>query len=83
MAAAHHNPSQSYSPVALADLQKVFDSAWDHLVMTGSPLAEASRATSTRDVLAREVISCGERGLAHDDMVACVLEGINASYLEG
>ena len=81
--AAHHNPSQSYSPVALADLQKVFDSAWDYLVTTGSPLADSSRATSTRDFLAREVISCGERGLAYDEMLSCVLEGINASTVEG
>jgi hypothetical protein len=80
--AEHQQPSQSYSPVALADLQKVFDRAWAHLVTTGSPLAEASRAARTRDVLAREVISCGERGLAHDDMMARVLASINASPAE-
>ena len=80
--AEHQRPSQSYSPVALADLQKVFDEAWAHLVTTGSPLADASRAATTRDVLARQVISCGERGLGQEDMMACVLARITASTAE-
>ena len=40
-----------------------FDSAWEFLTVSKSPLASAALANITRDLLAKRIIKMAERGL--------------------
>ena len=43
-------------------LASAFDSAWDTVKKSGSPLAANESAASTRDLLAKRIIKMGQQG---------------------
>ena len=43
-------------------LASAFDTAWDTVKKSGSPLAADDQAASTREVLARRIIETGQQG---------------------
>ena len=43
-------------------LVSAFDTAWDTVKKSGSPLAANENAASTRDLLARRIIKMGQQG---------------------
>jgi hypothetical protein len=43
-------------------LASAFDTAWDTIKKSGSPLAAEGQAASTREALARRIIETGQRG---------------------
>jgi hypothetical protein len=75
--------AHSYGPGTLADLQRIFDTAWNHLVATNSPFASPDNAAGTRDELARRVICQGLNGVVGDEIMKSVLEDFTASHAEG
>lgn len=43
-------------------LASAFDTAWDTVKKSGSPLAAESQAASTRELLAKRIIATGRKG---------------------
>lgn len=52
----------AFDPDTITLLASAFDTAWDTVRTSGSPLAADDRAASTRDVLAKRIIEMGKRG---------------------
>ena len=52
----------TFGPETTALLASAFDSAWDTIKKSGSPLAADDQAASTREVLAKRIIEMGQRG---------------------
>ncbi|HEY7662424.1 MAG TPA: hypothetical protein VH934_04785 [Xanthobacteraceae bacterium] len=51
-------------------LGEAYEAAWQALEASGSPLAEASRAASTRERLAKCILEIGRRGETDSDRLA-------------
>lgn len=68
--------SEVYSPERVSVFQNIFDSAWEDLVRSGSPLAEYVNAEATRNALARRILALGNTGLSPDEIKRAVLEDV-------
>ena len=62
-----------YSPERVNLFQNIFDSAWEDLVTSGSPLAEYVNAEATRTALARQIIAYGSSGMTPEEIKRAVL----------
>ena len=62
-----------YSPERVNFFQNIFDSAWEDLVTSGSPLAEYVNAEATRTALARQIIAYGSSGMTPEEIKRAVL----------
>jgi hypothetical protein len=67
-----------FSPEKVNLFQDIFDSAWEHLVTSGSPLAQYVNAEATRTALAREIIAYGNSGMTPDEIRAEVLKRVQS-----
>jgi hypothetical protein len=62
----------AFDPDTVALLASAFDTAWDTVKKSGSPLAADGQAASTRELLAKRIIEMGQKGerdgqrLVHD-----------------
>ena len=54
--------SAAFEPDTVALLASAFDTAWDTVKRSGSPLATEDRAAATREALARHIIEAGKEG---------------------
>jgi transposase len=54
--------SAAFEPDAVALLASAFDTAWETVKRSGSPLAAEDRAAATREALARRIIEAGKKG---------------------
>jgi hypothetical protein len=54
--------NSTFGPETTALLASAFDTAWDTIKKSGSPLAADDKAASTREVLAKRIIEMGQRG---------------------
>jgi hypothetical protein len=52
----------AFDPDTVALLASAFDTAWDTLKTSGSPLAADSQAASTRELLAKHIIEAAQKG---------------------
>jgi hypothetical protein len=52
----------AFDPETVALLSSAFDTAWDTLKKSDSPLAADGQAASTRELLAKRVIATGRKG---------------------
>ena len=52
----------AFEPDTVALLASAFDTAWDTVKRSGSPLAAEDRAAATREALARRIIEAGKKG---------------------
>jgi hypothetical protein len=68
--------SEVYSPERVSDFQNIFDSAWEDLVRSGSPLAQYVNAEATRNALARQIIALGGTGMSPDEIKRTVLQDV-------
>ena len=51
-----------FDPETLAMLGSAFDTAWETVVKSGSPLAAPDQATATRALLAKRIIELAQTG---------------------
>jgi hypothetical protein len=65
-----------YSPEKVNFFQNIFDSAWEDLVTSGSPLAQYINAEATRTALARQIIAYGNCGMTPDEIKQAVLKDV-------
>jgi hypothetical protein len=70
--------TEFYSPEKVNLFQDIFDSAWEQLVTSGSPLAQYVNAEATRTALARQIIAYGDSGMTPDEIRAEVLKTVQA-----
>jgi hypothetical protein len=68
-----------YSPEKVNLFQNIFDSAWEDLVTSGSPLAQYVNAEATRTALARRIIAHGNSGMTPDEIKQAVLKEVACS----
>ena len=54
--------SAAFEPDTISLLASAFDTAWDTVKRSGSPLATEDRAAATREALARYIIEAGKKG---------------------
>lgn len=54
--------SAAFEPDTVALLASAFDTAWDTVKRSGSPLAAEDRAAATREALASYIIEAGKKG---------------------
>jgi hypothetical protein len=52
----------AFEPETVALLAAAFDTAWDTVKKSGSPLASEDKAAATRQVLARRILERGKGG---------------------
>jgi hypothetical protein len=52
----------AFDPDTITLLASAFDTAWDTVKKSGSPLAADGQAASTREVLAKRIIEMGKKG---------------------
>ena len=52
----------AFDPPTLTLLASAFETAWDTIKKSGSPLAANDQAVSTREVLAKRIIEQGKQG---------------------
>jgi hypothetical protein len=52
----------AFDPDTTVLLASAFDTAWDTVKKSGSPLAADDQAASTREVLAKRIIKMGQQG---------------------
>jgi hypothetical protein len=52
----------AFDPDTIALLSSAFDTAWDTIKKSDSPLAADGQAASTRELLAKRVIATGRKG---------------------
>jgi hypothetical protein len=57
-----NSPFGAFDSDTAALLASAFDTAWNALKKSGSPLAADDRAASTRDLLARRIIEMARKG---------------------
>jgi hypothetical protein len=62
MSIASRLADSAFDPDTVALLAAAFDSAWDTVKKSGSPLASDGQAESTRELLARRIIELGHKG---------------------
>jgi hypothetical protein len=70
--------TEFYSPDKVNLFQDIFDSAWEQLVTSGSPLTQYVNAEATRTALARQIIAYGNSGMTPDEIRAEVLRRVQA-----
>jgi hypothetical protein len=68
--------SEVYSPDKVNFFQNIFDSAWEDLVTSGSPLAQYVNAEATRTALARQILAYGNSGMTPDEIKEAVLKNV-------
>jgi hypothetical protein len=68
--------SEVYSPEKVNFFQSIFDSAWEDLVTSGSPLAQYVNAEATRMALARQILAYGESGMTPEEIKKAVLKRV-------
>jgi hypothetical protein len=54
--------NSSFDPETITLLASAFETAWDTVKKSGSPLAADDQAASTRELLARHIIEMGKNG---------------------
>ena len=54
--------SAAFEPDTVALLASAFDTAWEAVKKSGSPLAAEDQAAATREALARRIIEAGKKG---------------------
>ena len=52
----------AFDPDTVKLLASAFDTAWNTVKKSGSPLAEDGQAASTRELLAKRIIEMGHKG---------------------
>ena len=52
----------AFDPDTVALLASAFETAWDTVKQSGSPLAADDRAASTRELLAKRIIATAQKG---------------------
>lgn len=52
----------AFEPDTVALLVSAFETAWDTVRRSSSPLAQGDRAASTREALAKRIIEMGKKG---------------------
>lgn len=77
-----HEYGHSYNPGTIAIYQKIFDTAWQHLVSKSDPLVSPGFAALTREALAQHIIACGRSGMRGDEIMNSVFDQIIASQRE-
>lgn len=68
--------SEVYSPDRVNFFQNIFDSAWEDLVTSGSPLAQYVNAEATRTALARQILAYGNSGMTPEEIKQAVLKNV-------
>jgi hypothetical protein len=68
--------SEIYSPERVSMFQNIFDSAWEDLVTSGSPLAQYVNAEATRNALARHILALGNTGMSPEEIKRAVLKDV-------
>ena len=68
--------SEVYSPERVSMFQNIFDSAWEDLVTSGSPLAQYVNAEATRNALARHILALGNTGMSAEEIKRTVLKDV-------
>jgi ribonucleotide monophosphatase NagD (HAD superfamily) len=68
--------SEVYSPERVSAFQNIFDSAWEDLVTSGSPLAQYVNAEATRNALARHILALGNTGMSPEEIKRTVLKDV-------
>ena len=68
--------SEVYSPERVSVFQNIFDSAWEDLVTSGSPLAQYVNAEATRNALARHILALGNTGMSPEEIKREVLKDV-------
>ena len=71
--------SEVYSPDRVNFFQNIFDSAWEDLVTSGSPLAQYVNAEATRTALARQILAYGNSGMTPEEIKQAVLKNVVGS----
>jgi hypothetical protein len=71
--------SEVYSPEKVNFFQSIFDSAWEDLVTSGSPLAQYVNAEATRTALARQILAFGDSGMTPEEIKQAVLKRVVSS----
>jgi hypothetical protein len=67
----------SFDPEVIAVLAAAFDTAWQRVVSSGSPLAAAEAASSTRERLAKNIIAAATTGVRDkNSLVERALSGL-------
>jgi hypothetical protein len=69
--------SEFYSPERVFQFQNIFDSAWEDLVTSGSPLAQYVHAEATRTALARHILAYGDTGMTPEEIKRAVLREVS------
>ena len=54
--------SAAFEPDTVVLLASAFDTAWDTVKRSGSPLAAEDRAAATREAIAKHIIESGKKG---------------------
>ena len=68
-----------YSPERVNVFQNIFDSAWEDLVTSGSPLVQYINAEATRTAIARQILAYGGTDMTPDQIKHAVLENLVGS----
>jgi hypothetical protein len=68
--------SEVFSPERVSVFQNIFDSAWEDLVTSGSPLTQYVNAEATRNALARHIIALGNTGLSPEEIKRAALRDV-------
>jgi hypothetical protein len=68
-----------YSPERVNVFQNIFDSAWEDLVTSGSPLVQYMCAEATRTAIARQIIAYSGTDMTPDQIKRAVLENLAGS----
>jgi hypothetical protein len=71
--------TEVYSPEKVNFFQSIFDSAWEDLVTSGSPLAQYVNAEATRTALARQILAYGDSGMTPEEIKQAVLKRVVAN----
>jgi ribonucleotide monophosphatase NagD (HAD superfamily) len=69
-----------YSPERVNFFQNIFDSAWEDLVTSGSPLAQYVNAEATRTAIARQIIAYGNSGMTPEEIKRAVLQKVVRTF---
>jgi hypothetical protein len=68
--------SEVFSPERVSVFQNIFDSAWEDLVTSGSPLTQYVNAEATRNALARHIIALASTGMTPDEIKRAALKDV-------
>lgn len=70
--------TEVYSPEKVNFLQNIFDSAWEDLVASGSPLTQYVNAEATRTAIARQILAYGNSGMTPEEIKREVLKKVES-----